>query len=372
MRRIPDQSLFLWGMEPQIPCRLWPSVKSVPLNKLRASKSAYLFGTCPMDFSRSKGFSPIPLGTFSRMLGLPDASRPPLYTPSSYGVRTMFPVCTFLNLCPDIGADSDVKVQLAILACQDMCGRVPALLLSDEIACSQHLIGGVNFKDGWCGRVIPPRQERCNTLRQAQTHSNRAQIIQPSTAAAIRHCRAFPRIILLEPSMLENPDVVTSMALRDVCIPHQRMAGVSELAVLRHPPQEKSHLFRSRCQITLPCWTLEHLSALAYRADVVVKNGEMVPVPLGPQSRRVGRGDPHGARWSHTFTLSHTTRGSIAVTVFTCPSPNHPTPQMHAAVAWRLECDSNAQLVMQVIQMAALPDEQHSLRFTSATTPHHV
>lgn len=154
MRRIPDQSLFLWGMEPQIYSCLWSSVESVPLNKLRGSKSAYLFGSSPMDFSRSKGFSLIPLGTFSSMLGLPEASRPPLYTPSSYGVQTTFPVCTFTNVCPDIGPDSDLKIQLAILACQDACGRVPALFLSEENSCSQHLIGGADFKDGWCVRAI--------------------------------------------------------------------------------------------------------------------------------------------------------------------------------------------------------------------------
>lgn len=367
MRRIPDQSLFLWGMEPQVPCCLWPFVESVPLNKLRASKSAYLFGTCPMDFSRSKGFSLIPLGTFSRMLGLPDASPPPLYTPGSYGVRTTFPVCTFIDLRPDIGADSDIKVQLAILACQDMRGRVPALLLSDESACSQHLIGGVNFKDGWCERVIS-RKERF-TGRQAQTHSTRAQIIQPPTAAAIRYCKAFPRIILLEPSMLKNPDIIASIALRDVCIPHQRMAGVSELAVLRRPPQTEGHSFRGCCQITLPCWTLEHLSALGYSTDVVVKNGEMVPVPLGRQPGPVD-GSSHGPlRCSHTFTLNHTTRGSITVTVFTCPSPYH-VKSMHAAVAWRLACDSDAQLATQVIRMAALSCAQHSSRSTGTTTPH--
>lgn len=370
MRRIPDQSLFLWGMEPQIRSCLWPFVESVPLNKLRGSKPAYLFASCPMDFSESKGFSPIPLGTFSSMLGLPEASHPPLYTPSSYGVRTTFPVCTLLRLGSDMGADSDVKVQLAILACQDVLGQIPALLLSDESACSQHLIGGVDLRDDWC-EPLESEQARFTAERKARTRPARAQTIQPLTAAAIRHCKAFPRIILLEPSMLKNADIVTSMALRDVCIPHQRMAGVSELAVLRRPPQENSRLFCGRCQITLPCWTLEHLRALGYSANVVVKNGEMIPVILGPQSRRVdGGGDSHGARWSHTFTLSHTTRGSITVTVFTCPSPNHLASQMHAAVAWRLECDSDAQPVTQVIQMAALPEEQHSLRSTGATTPH--
>lgn len=356
MRRIPDQSLFLWGIEPQIYSFLWPFVASVPLNKLRGSKSAYLFGSCPTDFSRSKGFSPIPLGTFSSMLGLPEASRPPLYTPSSYGVRTTFPVCTLLRLGSDMGADSDIKVQLAILACQDVRGQIPALLLSDESACSQHLIGGVDFRDGWCDPVESEKDRF--TGRKARTRPTRAQTVQPLTAAAIRHCKAFPRIILLEPSMLKNPDIVTSMALRDVCIPHQRMAAVSELAVLRRPPQENSHLFCGRCQIILPCWTLEHLRGLGYSADVVVKNGEMIPVPLGPQSRQVD-GDSHGTRWSHTFTLSHTTQGSITVTVFTCPSPNHPASQMHAAVTWRPECDSDAQPVTQVIQMAVLPDAQH-------------
>lgn len=92
MRRIPDQSLFLWGIQPDVRCfppppaTLWPLLTSVSMDNLRASKSAYLFASCPMDFLNSKGFTPVPLETFSSMLELPDVSRPPLHTPSGYGV----------------------------------------------------------------------------------------------------------------------------------------------------------------------------------------------------------------------------------------------------------------------------------------------
>ncbi|KAL1940558.1 hypothetical protein VTO73DRAFT_7993 [Trametes versicolor] len=147
MRRIPDQSLFLWGVESNIHCipppaeEPWPELTSVPMDNLRASKSAYLFALSPMDFSLSKGFSPIPLGTFSSILGLPEASRPPLYTPSSYGVRTTFPIGTLL--CPSMGANSNViEIHVAILACQDVSGRIPTLLLSTEVSSGQHLTGG--------------------------------------------------------------------------------------------------------------------------------------------------------------------------------------------------------------------------------------
>ncbi|OJT01782.1 Vegetative incompatibility protein HET-E-1 [Trametes pubescens] len=119
MTRIPDQSLFLWGIQPDVRCfppppaTLWPLLTSVSMVHLRASKSAYLFASSPMDFFHSKGFTPVPLGTFSGMLELPDASRPPLHTPSGYGVYTTLPIITL-----SIPAEEDqegTEFQAAIL-----------------------------------------------------------------------------------------------------------------------------------------------------------------------------------------------------------------------------------------------------------------
>lgn len=341
MKRIPDQSLFLWGIQPGVRCfppppaTLWPLLHSVSMNNLRASKSAYLFASCPMDFFHSKGFTPIPLGTFSSMLGLPDASRPPLHTPSGYGVYTTLPVITLS--VPTEEGKGDTKFQAAILACQDLHGRLPALLLSAEFSSGQHLIGGFEFHTR-----IPPapqRNLRRYSLSEAELNASsesddssddggtiwaRRPVISP---VAVRYSRSYPRVVLLEPLLLKDAVSDSSLAILPLCVPHQRMPAVSEFAVLRRPPNPKSSSFAGLCMMIIPRWTLGHLSALGYSTSGSIKDGEMVSMPM---SMRVRRGAM--PRWYHNFTLCHATRGTISVAVSTCPFISR--APLHASVGW--------------------------------------
>ncbi len=340
MTRIPDQSLFLWGIQPDVRCfppppaALWPLLTSVSMVNLRASKSAYLFASSPMDFFHSKGFTPVPLGTFSGMLELPDASRPPLHTPSGYGVYTTLPIITL-----SIPAEEDqegTKFQAAILACQDLHGRLPALLLSAKFSSGQHLIGGFEFHTRT--PPVPQRYPRSYSLSELNASSMsddssdegggtlwvRKPVI---TSRAVRYSRSYPRVVLLDPSLLKDAKSGSSLALRPLCVPHQRMPAVSEFAVLRRPPNPRTSSFTGPCKLIIPCWTLGHLSALEYSTSGTIKNGEMMSIPM---SMRVRKGVM--PRWYHNFTLSHATRGTVTVSVSTCPFSS-PAP-LHATVGW--------------------------------------
>lgn len=346
MRRIPDQSLFLWGVESNIHCipppaeEPWPELTSVPMDNLRASKSAYLFALSPMDFSLSKGFSPIPLGTFSSILGLPEAFRPPLYTPSSYGVRTTFPIGTLL--CPSMGANSNViEIHVAILACQDVSGRIPTLLLSTEVSSGQHFTGGfrlhTSFRPSTLAK-LPRSLPVPRTKVAAQLFSTPYSMASVERGVGVRYASSYTRIALLDPAALKK---VASLALQDVCIPHQRLSAVSSLTILRNLPNPAPvHRYQGFCDITLPCWTLEHLSALGFSTNVTIKNGEMVPIAL-----RVARGLHRtvGVRGScldagachHDLTLNHRTRGTIIVMVSICSATVSGSRRpLHATVAW--------------------------------------
>ncbi|OJT15618.1 Vegetative incompatibility protein HET-E-1 [Trametes pubescens] len=279
MRRIRDQSLLAWGIESDSvhcisPKGFWPCMTSVPTDKLRASKTAYLFASSARDFRRSSGLSPIPLDTFASILELSKAIDPPLYTPSGYGVRTTFPVCTLR--CPTRATDDCAQVHLAILACEDVYGRLPTLLLHLEGVGSQCLIGGFEF------------------IRTPELGPPSAR--KPSSS-------------VLQASRRGSTDFTTA-----------------DMLYIQ---------FKGLCKIILPCWTLEHLGALGVSVNGAVEDGEMVPVSLSLRQRH---GNPRGAQWYHNFTLTHggDARGAITVAVFTCPSSDYLGP-LHASVVWGSE-----------------------------------
>lgn len=350
MRRIPDQSLFAWGIESNLHCISLqdsrPSVMAVPTDKVRASKSAYLFASSPVDFRHSNGLSPIPLDTFASILELPKAIYPPRYNPSGYGVRTTFPVCTLC--CSTQVLDSLVEVQCAILACQDAQGRLPVLILFQEGAGSQCLVGGFQFLRA-PGTMTPPLKPSSPILQIAGRSSRNT-----TTTTDMHHLPLVPRIVLLDPSVLNSasPGFVTPPILRKVCIPHQCQSVVSGLAILRRPA--KRDRFKGLCKVILPCWTLEHLSALGLSVDGAVEDGRsMVPVPLSLRHRH---GDTRGAQWYHNFTLSHTMHQTITVAVFTCPSSDYLGP-LHASVEWGPQYYSGANFDTKVRKQVAVAAE---------------
>lgn len=335
MRRIPDQSLFLWGFEQdiyRIPSPLRDSLRSVsgvPMDHLRASKSAYLFASCPMDFFHSKGFSPVPIGTFRDILGLPKVS-PPLYTHSSHGVCATFPISALL--CQNVEDDSVATIHLAILACQDVSGYIPALLLSSEVSSGRHIVGGIDYF-----LALDPESGR---LRQRPRRPLCGGDAPLARKLAMHYARPNTRIVLIDLKVIkqELPPV-----LRDVCIPPQRMSAVSEFVITRSSPNPAPTVngFTGFCKFVLPCWTLEHLSALGFSANVTIENGEMVPIALGANEQLPN--SPSGVRpdrwsngghgyWRHDLTLTHGTRGKVVVTISTCPVIPH--GPLHATVVW--------------------------------------
>ncbi|KAI0353230.1 HET-domain-containing protein [Trametes cingulata] len=345
MRRIPDQSLLSWGlMLPLDPGgELLSVLQRVPEDELRASSSAYLFASSPRDFQLSANFSPIPIGMFYNVLGL-QSSGPPLYLPTSYGLRTAFPVHT--QRFP-IG-DSFLDVQLAILACQDTDGRLPALILSAHDATWTHFIGGfkttrhvshILHSDGhveYRMENFDPAPGRSAARMPTCTPS---AMIHGASAQTIRRSPQHPRIALLDPSFINSPGFHASLVFQDVCIPYQRLQVESELTVFSRLPAQKDTGFCAPCRIFLPSWTLAHLRKceLTLEPDVTIRNGDMVPIYVFPRSPA-----------SHSFTLRHPTRDAIVVIVSAChlfiESNGVHKPALHASVVWASEDRDAGQL----------------------------
>ncbi|KAI0640771.1 heterokaryon incompatibility protein-domain-containing protein [Trametes meyenii] len=349
MKRIPDQSLLAWGYI--LPLKslktALPTLERVPIDQLRSSKGAYLFAHRPADFHKhSAAFSPLPLGSFARMLGLPSLD-PPLYMPTSHGMRTTFPVATirFPSAGRDgsgSGTDPDtggVDVLLAVLSCCDVDGRLPALILAEQDASWKHIASGFDAEHGFLytmdGFADEPLDGPLDTgcLRRGGTLT-RAEWIRRARAADETHDQLRPRIALLDSEVLYSELFRSTLRVRDVCIPYQSLHigpdSQSEMLTRRFP-KRTGEGFSGPCDVILPAWTLEHLKLLNVDVDVEMRGGGMVPLPV----RRSGDWD--NKQGHHTLQL-YDGPTAILVTMYMCPTaaarPFPPERPLHAWVSW--------------------------------------
>ncbi|KAH9884811.1 heterokaryon incompatibility protein-domain-containing protein [Cubamyces lactineus] len=336
LKRIPDQTLLAWGD----PVRLdsledsLPIAKRIPLDELRASKGAYMFASCPADFSLSASFSPIAFDTLARNLGL-SSLEPPIYLATSYGIRITLPVYALSLPCED--EDDAVRVQLAILACQDEAGRLPALIVSAEDSSWKALISGVILQ-------IPPSSSSSGGVyvmpvipsHRDQPTSRSERLRRARTSAGLRHSKSYPRMALLDPALLSaaigrRPEC---FALRTICVPLQRLQVESQLSAVNEPRSPAaSAAFTCPCHILLPYWTMAHLQDLGATTNVDTEDGELkhVYVPHHP---------PPGFFSFHIYHRAQT----IMVLVYHCPNATVYGP-LHVCVTRDKE---NTQLPPQV------------------------
>ncbi|KAI0640790.1 heterokaryon incompatibility protein-domain-containing protein [Trametes meyenii] len=355
LRRVPDQTLFLWGSLSTLSVGPagqgdLPAVTRIQEDRLKASKSAYLLATCPTDFSKlAAEFAPLPLDTFTHIVGLPIPG-PPQYVLTSYGMRATLPVLAIHF------PESNVEVHLALLACRDRQGRLVALILSQILPSWMHLTGGYTFlprpshpisqevsdiqsqlrerarqNDKQAASLEQELDSLRQVLRANSAHSTRHRVSHCVKVNAARHAPQYPRIALIDPAFFKLNDASGShphtIALRDICIPHQRLHTQSELSMLFRCPEETSKLSRpDRIGFVLPPWTLAHLDSHRVTVDVTIEGGETAPVYF-PLSRP----RPHCP--NHLLQLHHSTT-TIEVAVYNC-SASGPNQSVHVVVSER-------------------------------------
>lgn len=331
MRRIPDQSLFSWGLmlplDTRTPDKPLPGLRRVPVDELRASKGAYLLASCPGDFQHSARFSPIPLDVLFAQLELP-SSAPTVCFPTSHGIQITLPVFTMQFA----GKGSPVEMQLAMLACEDSAGRLPALFVSAMEGSWTHFTSGYDGENGFSvshdgivellGSAGRLRRER--DFERVQ----RSVWIRAARAAAFPHSKQYPRIALLDPSALAMCLVSTtpSVSVRSLCVPFQRLQAESGLAIYGRRPAWMGKGFTGDCEIFLPNWTLQHFRALGVTLD----GGLEISNPDGilPMVARFVPWIRH-----HTFRLFHdATQSTVSITMFTCPVGFR--GPLHVSVQW--------------------------------------
>ena len=261
LRHIPDQTLFAWGkaisfLDPSDHHRLLVSTAD---NHLSATpRSAYLFAPSTAEFLTT-GLSPLSLQEFSMRLSVVDV-RPPQYIATSYGLRARLPVVQL-----DIGAPGDeVGVMVALLACQDLEGSIPALVLSSRNEPNQHSVGGYNM----------------------EPISSGTSPLDYSALRPVARRGTVPRFILLHPMVLNH------LWTRDP----RRVARWENIYVLHRPPRNTAPSdslrfalssprtprytpFSGSCDIVIPRYTSSFLSDVGYAStDLPITHGSPIAV----------------------------------------------------------------------------------------------
>ncbi|KAI0330949.1 hypothetical protein GY45DRAFT_1249934 [Cubamyces sp. BRFM 1775] len=191
--------------------------------------------------------------------------------------------------------DGPVQVQLAILACEDAEGRLPALIVSAEDSNWKALISGVVFQ-------VPPSAPRY---------------------AGFRYSQSYPRMALLDPTSLRtaigcHPE---RFAPQTICVPVQRIQAESQATVIKEPREaEASATFTCPCDILLPYWTMAHLRELGATTNADTEDGELKRVNVPSY--------PHPGSFS--FRIHHGTQ-MVVVTVYYCPDARINGP-LHVSV----------------------------------------
>ncbi|KAL7280008.1 hypothetical protein ACG7TL_006421 [Trametes sanguinea] len=109
LKRIPDQSIFVWGPHSGFRVANIPTyTRADDTANLRYHESRHLLAVSPAAFAYSAGVKALSLDHFSAGLRMRDIP-PPEYTVMAHGIRTTLPVTPVRN--------SDGKLFLAILAC---------------------------------------------------------------------------------------------------------------------------------------------------------------------------------------------------------------------------------------------------------------
>lgn len=338
MRRVPDQSLFSWGLmlplDTNTPDNPLPALRRVPVDERRASKGAYLLASCPGDFQHSARFSPIPLDTLFAKLGL-TSSAPTVCFSTSHGIQTTLPVLTMHFP----GKDGPVEVQLAMLACEGSAGRLPALFVSSTDGSWTHFTSGFDGANGFntspngIVELLPGSDGRPDSGRPLYRESRELERMQRSVwiraarAAAFPYSKQYPRIALLDLSVLEESleGNTLSVSVRSLCIPSQRLQAGSGLAIYGRRHAWIDQGFAGDCEIVLPNWTLQHFRALGVALDgLEISNVD----GMLPMVARLAPWIHH-----HTFRLFHNaTQDTISITVFTCPVEFR--GPLHVSVQW--------------------------------------
>ncbi|KAI0820338.1 hypothetical protein BC628DRAFT_1397784 [Trametes gibbosa] len=219
IRQVPDQSIFAWGPLLRDDTILYRTLDSNSVSDDgRYWQSRSLFAWSPDAFVNSGGISSIAPEAFGeRTGGLPFVLAE--YTVTSHGMRTRLP------LVP-IEHGSGKTTFLALLGCEDVDGRVIALLLYPQLDAA-----GRFYVGHYIGRPqVPPN--------------------------------SYFRAVCL--SRARMAELVGSVAISDVCIVYRAAPTVRH--VPRATPSQSS--FRCPCEIVIPTWILANVQKAGFTPSV--------------------------------------------------------------------------------------------------------
>ncbi|KAI1793557.1 HET-domain-containing protein [Ganoderma leucocontextum] len=212
LKHVPDQSIFVWGPvlydDAVLYQNLGPHSNSVG-DDSRYWQSRSLFAWSPDAFINAGGISSVPLESFEARVGTAFSFAE--YAVTSYGMRSRFPLIPVQH-------GSEKTTYLAVLACEDVAGRLVALLLYPQRGAS-----GCYYVGHYVGRPqVPP----------------------------YAHFRAVSL------SHLRSAELLRTAGVQDVCIPYRS----SFMGRRQTQPITSSPLFKCPCDIVIPGYIVSKLT----------------------------------------------------------------------------------------------------------------
>ncbi|RDX40851.1 HET-domain-containing protein [Lentinus brumalis] len=245
LKHIPDQTIFAWGPvltrhnftfsnPSHLPADSAPEQSPLPI---APSLKQYLLAQAPSDFKSTAHLVPLSREAFAYRLGISPEAAYHIYTTTSYGIHARFPLVAVISQ----DANANVPTHLALLACEDVHGRMLALLLRPQAHASstQHFVGTI------VGRV-KDFIEGDGQYPILWSHYSRTTYL---TLKQVSHCVTRGRFVL-----------------DDVYIPHRpsnALNGLERDASIHTALREA----RDEFEVRLAGWSRQLLSLQGYRVS---------------------------------------------------------------------------------------------------------
>ncbi|KAI0629153.1 HET-domain-containing protein [Trametes polyzona] len=228
LKQVPDQSIFVWGPLLRDDSVLYGNLDPHSVSDDgRYWQSRNLFAWSPDAFVNSGGISSIPPEAFEKRVGVPFVLSEHAVT--SFGMRARLPLVAIQH-------GSAKTTYLALLGCQDMEGRIVALLLYP-----QPEVVGRFYVGHYIGRPqVPPN--------------------------------AYFRAVSLSQARVE--EMVRNVAVTDICVAYRAspMLRRAPLVSRTTPPR-----FKCPCEVVVPTWVVAAVEKAGFAISMAA-NGNVLRI----------------------------------------------------------------------------------------------